>query len=262
MSTILDEIVATKRLEIAADRRRVPESSLVEDARNAPQPRDFLAALASGPPIRLIAEIKKASPSRGVIRDDFEPLEIARLYQQHGASCLSVLTDSHYFQGSLEILRKVRATVELPVLRKDFILDTYQVIEARAAGADAVLLIAECLEPDQLETLYHSILQWGMTPLVEVYEPDNLARVVQLDAKLIGINNRDLRTFKTDLQHTIRLRGKLPAECLVVSESGVHSRSDVQVLQAAGVNAMLVGERLMASPDIGRAVDLLLGTGR
>ena len=215
--------------------------------------------LSAGPPIRLIAEVKKASPSKGVIRDDFDPVAIARIYQQHGAACLSVLTDRPYFQGSLEYLRQVRAAVDLPVLRKDFIIDPYQVIEARAAGADAVLLIAECLDDDLLERLYNAILDLGMTPLVELYEPANLARVLRVGARLVGINNRDLRTFQTDLEHTLRLRRQIPPERIVVGESGIRSRQDVERLEAAGVQAMLVGETLMASPDIGAAVDELLG---
>ena len=161
-------------------------------------------------PIRLIAEVKKASPSKGVIREDFRPVEIARTYQKHGAACISVLTDRPYFQGSLDYLRQIRAAVDLPVLRKDFIIDPYQVIEARAAGADAVLLIAECLDDRQLRTLHDAIVDLGMTPLVELYEPANLPRVLAIGARLIGINNRDLRTFEVDLEHTIRIRRKVP----------------------------------------------------
>ena len=157
-------------------------------------------------------------------------------------------------------MRQVRAAVDLPVLRKDFIIDPYQVIEARAAGADAVLLIAECLDDDLLERLYNAIVDLGMTPLVELYEPANLARVLRIGARLVGINNRDLRTFQTDLEHTLRLRRQIPADRIVVGESGIRSRQDAQRLEAAGVQAMLVGETLMASPDIGAAVDELLGT--
>ena len=203
--------------------------------------------------------MKKASPSKGVIRADFDPVAIARTYQQHGAACLSVLTDRPYFQGSLEYLRQVRAAVDLPVLRKDFIIDPYQVVEARAAGADAVLLIAECLDDDLLERLHDAIVDLGMTPLVELYEPANLARVLRVGARLVGINNRDLRTFQTDLEHTLRLRREIPADRIVVGESGIRSRQDVERLEAAGVQAMLVGETLMASPDMGTAVDELLG---
>lgn len=257
--TILDQIVAAKRREIERAKKLVPEKTLREALSNAPPVRDFFAALNAPGRIRLIAEIKKASPSKGVIRADFHPLEIAATYQRFGADCLSVLTDEPYFQGSLDDLRRVRQTVDLPVLRKDFILDVYQVCEARAAGADAVLLIAECLDDCNLRKLFGEILALGMTPLVELYEPENLPRVIDAGATLIGINNRDLRTFKTDLEHTIRLREKIPRHCLVVGESGIRNRADVERLQAAGVDAILVGETLMASPDIGSAVQELLG---
>jgi len=259
MGTILDEIVATKRREIARAKAAVPESALRERAASAPATRNFFEPLARGGPIRLIAEVKKASPSKGVIRADFQPVEIALTYQQHGAVCLSVLTDEHYFQGSLEHLRQVRAAVALPVLRKDFILDSYQLFEARAAGADAVLLIAECLDDCNLRKLFREAVDLGLTPLVELYEPENLQRAFDAGATLIGINNRDLRTFQTDLDHTLRIRERVPDECVLVSESGIRTRADVQRLQAAGVDAILVGETLMASPDLGAAVDTLLG---
>ena len=202
--------------------------------------------------------MKKASPSKGVIRADFNPVAIARTYQGHGATCLSVLTDQQYFQGSLAVLRQVRGAVDLPVLRKDFIIDPYQVWEARAAGADAVLLIAECLGDALLEQLHEAILELGMTPLVELYDPANLARVLRVGARLIGINNRDLHSFQVDLEHTLQLRRQIPADRIVVSESGIRSRRDVERLEAAGVQAMLVGETLMARPDVGAAVDELL----
>ncbi len=259
MSTILDKIVAAKREEIARCKAALPEAILRERLALAPPARDFFAALAAGPPVRLIAEIKKASPSAGVIRADFHPETIARIYQQHGAACISVLTDEPYFQGSLDYLRRVRAAVDLPVLRKDFVIDAYQVVEARAAGADAVLLIAECLDDASLGTLHDAIVALGMTPLVELFEPANLSRVLAAGARLVGINNRDLRTFKTDLEHTLCLRRQVPPDRLVVGESGVRTRQDVQRLEAAGVNAMLVGESLMGRDDIGAAVDELLG---
>ena len=259
MPTILDKIVATKLREIERAKALVPPAELEQRLAAAPAVRDFFAALADGPPCRLIAEVKKASPSKGVIREDFDPVQIARTYEQHGARCISVLTDVEYFQGSLDYLRQVRAAVDLPVLRKDFVLDTYQVLEARAAGADAVLLIAECLDDESLSALYSSIIEQGMTPLVELFEPANLDRVVALGAKLIGINNRDLRTFATDLEHTIRLRGRIPSDRVVVGESGIRTHADVERLEAAGVGAMLVGESLLRQPDVGAAVDVLLG---
>jgi len=259
VSTILDKIVATKREEIERAKALRPASQLENDLPHAPPVRDFLAALAPPGPIALIAEVKKASPSRGIIRPDFDPVEIARTYQRHGAACISVLTDGPHFQGSLDDLRRVRAAVDLPLLRKDFILDPYQVLEARLAGADAVLLIAECLDDARLRSLYERILALGMTPLVELFEPENLDRVLRLGAKLVGINNRNLRSFEVDLEHTLRLKQRVPADRLVVGESGIRTRDDVLRLEAAGVRAMLVGETLMASPDVGAAVDRLLG---
>ncbi|HEV7226579.1 MAG TPA: indole-3-glycerol phosphate synthase TrpC [Pirellulales bacterium] len=259
MSTLLDQIVATKRREIEAAKAARPESALEAQLAAAPPVRDFFAALAQAGPIRLIAEVKKASPSQGVIRADFDPVEIARTYERHGAACISVLTDESYFQGSLDDLRRVRAAVGLPVLRKDFILDRYQLLEARAAGADAVLLIAECLDDCRLRALHNAAVELGLTPLVELYEPAHLPRVLEAGATLIGVNNRDLRTFEVDLGHTLAMRSQVPDHCLLVGESGIRSRADVERLEAAGADAMLVGESLMRRADIGAAVDELLG---
>ncbi len=259
MPTILDKIVATKLDEIRRAKTAVSEDVLREQIADASPVRNFFAALSVPGPIRLIAEVKKASPSKGIIRADFQPVEIAQTYRQHGAACISVLTDEPYFQGSLDYLRAIRAAVDLPVLRKDFVIDPYQVVEARAAGADAVLLIAECLDGEQLPRLHDAVVELGMTPLVELFEPDNLPRVVEAGARLIGVNNRDLRTFQTDLQHTLRLREQIPRDRLLVGESGIRTREDVRRLESAGVDAMLVGESLMASRDIGAAVDALLG---
>ena len=259
MANVLDEIVATKLREIEAAKAARPEAELRAAAEAAPPARNFFEPLAVGGEIKLIAEVKKASPSAGVIRADFQPVEIALTYERHGASCLSVLTDEHYFQGSLDYLRDVRRAVGLPVLRKDFILDVYQLYEARAAGADAVLLIAECLDDCNLRKLHNEAVSLGMSPLVELYEPENLQRVFDAGATLIGVNNRDLRSFKTDLEHTLRLRERVPDQCVLVSESGIRTRADVLRLQAAGVDAILVGESLMASSDIGAAVDAILG---
>lgn len=257
--SVLDKIVVSKRREIEAAKAARPEAEVRSAAEAAPLPRDFFSALAAGGPIKLIAEVKKASPSAGLIRADFDPVKIARIYQEHGATCLSVLTDEPFFQGKLDYLRAVRADVQIPVLRKDFILDKYQLYEARAAGADAVLLIAECLDDCNLRAIHREAVALGMAPLVELYDPENLQRVFDAGATLIGVNNRDLRTFHTDLEHTLRLRNRIPDECVLVAESGIRTRGDVLRLEAAGVDAILVGETLMASPDIGAAVDTLLG---
>lgn len=259
MSNILERIVATKRQEIAAAREERPESELRAALLDAPPVRDFLAALSGADSIRLIAEVKKASPSKGVIREDFHPVQIAVTYQQHGAAAISVLTDQPYFQGCLQYLTEIRAAVDIPLLRKDFILDGYQLLEARTAGADAVLLIAECLDDQTLQHLHEETLQLGMTPLVELYDPSHLPRVLACGARLIGVNNRDLRTFEVDLRHSVRIRPQIPGDRVMVAESGIHTAADVRSLWAAGVEAILVGESLMACPDIGAAVDQLLG---
>src|SRR5690349_5139026 len=260
LATILDEIVSTKREEIARAKERLPASELQRAIKDSPQVRDFFTPLAAGGSIKLIAEVKKASPSKGIIRKDFDPVQIALAYESAGATCLSVLTDEPYFQGSLDYLRQIRAAVTLPLLRKDFILDSYQLLEARAAGADAVLLIAECLDDCNLRKLHNEALELGMTPLVEFYDPENLPRVLAAGAQLIGVNNRDLRTFVTDLGHTVRLREQVPLDAVLVGESGIHTRADVLRLQEAGVDAMLVGESLMAQDNIAAAVRILLGT--
>ncbi len=259
LSTILDKIVATKREEVERAKQAVPEQRLRDQLASAPPVRDFFERIARPGRLRLIAEVKKASPSKGVIRADFDPVAIARIYQEHGADCISVLTDEPYFQGSLEYLRQIRRAVDLPLLRKDFVIDTYQVLQARLAGADAVLLIAECLDDVALHRLHAAIVELNMTPLVEFYDPANRMRVVQSGAKLIGINNRDLHTFEVDLGHTLRLRQQIPPDRLVVGESGIRTRQDVLRLESGGVHAMLVGETLMANSDIGAAVDELLG---
>jgi indole-3-glycerol phosphate synthase len=259
MSTILDKIVATKRAEIGRAKETASEAALCKRLADAPPRRDFFAALAAAGPIKLIAEVKKASPSAGVIREDFDPVEIAKTYAAHGATCLSVLTDEPYFQGRLEYLAAIRTAVDLPLLRKDFILDTYQLVEARLAGADAVLLIAECLDDCNLRKLHNAAIELGLAPLVELYEPSNLPRVLAAGATLVGVNNRDLKSFTVELEHTLRIRRDVPDECLLVAESGIRTREDVLRLEAAGVDAILVGESLMREADIGAVVDRLLG---
>ncbi len=259
MPTILDRIVAGKREEIAAARARVPEADLGRTLAQAPAVRDFRAALGQGPGVQVIAEVKKASPSAGVLRADFDPVAIARAYDRHGAACLSVLTDEPFFAGKLSYLRDIRAAVDRPLLRKDFILDRYQLLEARAAGADAVLLIAEILDEETLPLLLREAHELGLQALVELYEADNLARVLDSGARLVGINNRDLRTFVTRLEHTLELAPRVPADACLVSESGIRTRADVERLRAAGVRAVLVGETLMRAPDVGAKLRELRG---
>jgi len=259
MADILEDIVASKRREVEAGRRRLPLEEMEHQASEAPPVRDFRAALAGPGPIRLIAEVKKASPTAKLIRADFDPISIARTYQAHGAACLSVLTDAPYFQGHLSYLARIRATVAIPLLRKDFLIDEYQVVEARMAGADAVLLIAEILDDATLAALMARAHGLGMAALVEFYHEENLPRVLAAGADLVGINNRDLRRFETDLEHTLRLRDRVPADVVLVSESGIRTRRDVERLEAAGVSAVLVGETLMRAPDIGLKLERLLG---
>jgi indole-3-glycerol phosphate synthase len=257
--SILDEIVASKRREVELARRRMPLEELEAQAAEAPPVRDFREALEGPGPIRLIAEVKKASPSAKVIRADFDPVGIARIYQDHGAACISVLTDAPYFQGHLSYLARVRASVAVPLLRKDFLIDEYQVVEARLAGADAILLIAEILDDATMAALLGRARELGMSALVELHDAGNLGRVLAAGADLVGINNRDLRRFETDIEHTLRLRDQVPDGVLLVSESGIRTRQDVERLESAGVAAILVGETLMRSEDIGEAVETLLG---
>jgi indole-3-glycerol phosphate synthase len=257
--SILDEIVASKRREIAAAKQRMPLEEMEDQAASAPPVRDFRAAIQGPGPIRLVAEVKKASPSAQVIRADFDPIAIARTYQDHGASCLSILTDAPYFQGHLSYLARVRASVAIPLLRKDFLIEEYQVVEARLAGADAILLIAEILDDAILARLQARARALGMAALVELHAEENLPRVLGSGAELVGINNRDLSRFETDLERTFRLRDRIPDHITLVSESGIRSRRDVERLEAAGVSAVLVGETLMRAEDIGLAVERLLG---
>jgi indole-3-glycerol phosphate synthase len=259
MSTVLDRIVASKLQEIDEARRRLPERELERRLATAPAVRDFRSALEQPGEVRVIAEVKKASPSAGVIRADFDPVAIARTYEVNGAAAISVLTDAPFFQGSLDYLAAIRMAVAVPLLRKDFILDRYQLLEARIAGADAVLLIAEILADGQLPRLLRQAEDLGLQALVELYDADNLACVLESGARLIGVNNRDLRTFMTRLEHTLDLAPRLPRDCCLVSESGIRVRADVERLQAAGVRAVLVGETLMRAPDPGRKLRELRG---
>jgi indole-3-glycerol phosphate synthase len=259
MPDILAEIVTRKRIEVAVARDRVPTAALEGRLSVAPAVRDFFAVLAAPGPIRLIAEFKRKSPSAGEIRPGATIEEVVGGYAAAGASCLSVLTDGPGFGGNLVDLESARIAVPLPVLRKEFVVDRYQVIEARAHGADAVLLIAECLDDCLLRSLYREILDLGMTPLVELHDAENLPRVLDLGATLVGINNRNLKTMTTDLDTVLRLREQVPDEVVLVAESGIKTRADVERLEAAGVTAMLVGESLLTQPDPGQAAAALLG---
>jgi indole-3-glycerol phosphate synthase len=259
MSDILQQIVAGKRREIASARERLPEAELDSRVTTLRPARDFRGALLSATGVAVIAEVKKASPSAGVIRPDFDPAAIASAYERGGASCISVLTDAPYFQGSLDDLRSVRAAVELPILRKDFILERYQLVEARCAGADAVLLIAEILPGATLPKLLRQAHELGLQALVELYERDNLQRVLDAGATLVGVNNRDLRTFVIRLGHTLDIAAAVPPGVCLVSESGIRNRADVERLLAAGVRAILVGETLMRASDPAAALAELRG---
>ena len=262
VSNVLDEIVAHKRTEIAEAKQRKPADVLESELASASPVRDFVTALRSSAErigVGMIAEVKKASPSAGLIRADFDPVAIAKIYAANGAACISCLTDEKFFQGRLEYLTAIKQAVSLPVLRKDFIVDRYQVLEARAAGADAILLIAECLDDCHLRDLYFYASELGMECLIELYEPDNLDRVLKLQPPLVGVNNRNLKTMITDLDHTIRLAPRIAAQSLLVAESGIRTRADVERLTTAGCRAILVGESLMKSADIGASVRELLG---
>ena len=262
MSDILQRILETKRAEVASAKSAVPNTLMQARARAAPPPRDFAAALqariAAGQPA-VIAEIKRASPSRGLLREHFDPAAIAKSYEVGGAACLSVLTDSQYFQGAAEHLVAARAACSLPVLRKDFIVDAYQVHEARAMGADCVLLIAAALPDAQMrefESLAHAL---GMAVLVEVHDGAELKVALQLATPLIGINNRDLRSFETRLETTLDLLPHIPAGRVVVTESGILAPADVERMRSNGIGAFLVGEAFMRAEDPGTELARLFG---
>ena len=263
MSDILDRINAVKRDEVAAAQARVPLAALRAEAESRAEPtrgfaralRDKIAAGRSG----VIAEVKKASPSKGVLRADFRPADIARSYERHGAACLSVLTDAPHFQGSVEYLRQARAACALPVLRKDFMVDPYQVYEARAMGADCILLIVASLADGQMAELEDCALGLGLDVLVEVHDGAELERALRLKTPLVGINNRNLKTFEVTLDTTLGLLAQVPADRLLVTESGILGPDDVQRMRDAQVHAFLVGEAFMRAPDPGAALSALFG---
>lgn len=250
---VLAKILDHKRGEIDAAKRARPAELLQAQLAAAPPVRDFTVALKSASDIGLIAEVKRKSPSVGVIRADFDPVSIAKTYESAGASCLSVLTDEEFFGGRMEFLSAIRKTASIPVLRKDFLVDRYQVLEARVAGADCVLLIAECLDDCTLRDLYFYASELGMEALIEIYDPENLDRVLKLEPALVGVNNRDLKTFIVDLNHTLEIVPRVPESTLLVSESGIKTRADVERLKSHGVGAILVGETLMRAADIAAA---------
>ncbi|HET9820916.1 MAG TPA: indole-3-glycerol phosphate synthase TrpC [Burkholderiaceae bacterium] len=262
MSDILERIVAVKRDEVAAAQARRSLASLRAQAEASRDVRGFAASLrerVAGGRAAVIAEVKKASPSRGVLREHFVPAEIAASYERGGAACLSVLTDERFFQGSAEFLRQARAACALPVLRKDFTIDAYQVFEARAMGADAILLIAACLDDARMADLEAQAHALGMDVLVEVHDGTELERALRLETPLVGINNRNLRTFEVSLDTTLDLRGRVPGERLLVTESGILAPADVRRMRDAGVHAFLVGEAFMRADDPGAALASLFG---
>ena len=259
---ILERIVAVKAEEVAAAGRARPLGQVRNEARNAPPVRDFAGALrvraSSGAPA-VIAEIKKASPSKGLLRADFDPATIAATYARHGATCLSVLTDAQFFRGRLDDMSAARAACELPVLRKDFVIESYQVYEARAAGADCILLIAAALDSPRLKALEDVAGELGLAVLVEVHDAAELERALELKTPLLGINNRNLRTFETRLETTLDLLDQIPDDRLVVTESGISTPADVQRMRAAGIACFLVGEAFMRAEDPGVELERLFG---
>jgi len=257
--TILDEIYKHKLSEVAENKKRIPIEVLKENIKEEQGTRPFGASLKSNTNITIIAEIKKASPSLGIIRKDFNPVEIARLYESSGAAAISVLTDEKFFQGKLSYLTEIKKSIHLPVLRKDFIVDPYQIYEARSAGADAILLIATLLSKEEIQHFLELAEGMCMDCLVEVHSESELKKVLQTSANIIGINNRDLATFKIDLETTLLLKPMIPAGKIVVSESGIKSREDIVTLIKKGIDAVLVGETLMKTANIPAKLHELLG---
>jgi len=259
MSNVLAEIIAYKQDEVATRQKAQPLAALEEQVRGATPPRGFSAALARAAPKALIGEIKKASPSKGLIRADFDPPALARAYAAGGAACLSVLTDAPSFRGHEDFLIAARDACPLPVLRKDFMIDPWQIAESRAIGADAVLIIMAAVDDALARELFDAATRYGMDALVETHDEAELDRAIALDAKLIGINNRSLATFVTDLAVTERLAPRIPSDRLIVAESGINTPADIARLQRAGAKVFLVGESLMRQTDVAAATRALLG---
>jgi indole-3-glycerol phosphate synthase len=252
--TVLRKIIARKWEEVAERKARVPMDEIIRRASEQPAARGFVNAIAEKLALgqsAVIAEVKKASPSKGVIREDFNPAEIAISYEQGGAACLSVLTDVDFFQGADAYLQQARGAVSLPVLRKDFTVDDYQIYEARALGADCILLIAAALQPEQLASLHATAIDAGLDVLVEVHNAAELEQALKLDTRLIGINNRNLHNFETSLSNTYDLLANIPDDRIIVTESGIHTAEDVAAMRSHDVNAFLVGEAFMRAPEPG-----------
>ncbi len=248
----IDKIIEKKRESVERLKKEITPEELKKRFHKTLKVRDFYGVLGEGPGTKIIAEVKKASPSKGIIRSDFDPLEIAKVYEQNGAAALSVLTEEFFFKGSPEYLAMIKDGVSIPVLRKDFIFDPFQIYESRAIGADAVLLIAAVLEKEKLGELIDLTRKFGMAPLVEVHTEEELQRAVDAGATIIGINNRDLKTFEIDLDTTRRLAPLVPEDRIIVSESGINTKDDIRSLKEAGVRAFLIGEALMRENDMGR----------
>ena len=257
MSDILEQIVAVKRQEVAAAKKRMSFESMRADAESRVLTRDFLGAIrqrVQAGQSAVIAEVKKASPSKGVLCEDFVPADIAQSYAEHGAACLSVLTDRQFFQGSVDALKQARASCQLPVLRKDFLVDAYQVYESRAMGADCILLIAACLSDTQMAEFEAIARSLDMAVLVEVHDQVEMERALKLKTPLVGINNRNLKTFEVSLETTLALKDMVDPDRIVVTESGIHTQADVQRMRDAKVNAFLVGEAFMRAKEPGQAL--------
>jgi indole-3-glycerol phosphate synthase len=259
VGTILEEIVVYKRDFVAQQLKKMPFEDMAQLAEDAPEPLSFFEGVADGDDIAIISEVKKASPSKGLIRADFDPVAIAEIYELNGASVLSVLTDEKFFQGSVDYLTQISNAVTLPILRKDFTIDPYQIYEARAIGASAVLLIVAILTPRELEDYLALSRQLELDALVEVHTEEELMVSLEVGAEIVGINNRNLNTFETSLETTFSLIDRIPDEILIVSESGIHTRNDVVRLREAGADAVLIGESLMREADIGTKLRELTG---
>lgn len=256
---ILKEIVERKKLRLGDEKSRISFSELKSRLKDIPEPRAFKEAVkrSENEPVKVIAEIKKASPSKGLIREDFDPVSIAKTYQEKGAAALSVLTEEDFFQGSLEYIQQVRDVTSIPVLRKDFIIDEYQIYEARANGADAILLIAAILTKGQADDFFHIAIETGLSVLFEVHEYKELDMVLRIDVPVIGINNRNLDTLEIDLNTTLDMMKDIPSEKVIVTESGVSRRKDVKLFEKMGIDAILIGTALMKERDIADKFDEL-----